>query len=543
MFEKVNKNCFIYSIAVAIVCFTIHIYILLNGHLHEDAYILFQYVQNIIEGHGIVYFPGGERAEGATDFLWLILLSSVSFISTVDVAVVAALINSLGLMLLSYLLLQQLGVIKGVFQHILSFLLLGMLLISPMTSASLGGFSTLFYASISTLLLSLYWSGDDNKILAVPLVAIVLALVRPDGVIVGVGFCLLSLYELRRSPLIKKLILRVTLAALIGISYFAWRYGYFGNLLPLPLYVKVTNTTGNTGWLINYSWLTKSYVTALFIAMFALIVFLLDKKDRLKLLKTSLPFVLLFIALGMSHQSQNIANRFQAPIYAYLLFFLAVLIRRSVHAKNIKILVVPLIVLVVGVHSQHKRFVKELDNLMARSYINYFPSLLSVHMSKETVIALTEAGRMAFWNDAQVHDLVGLNTVYTARHGASVEYLDRIDPDLIFVHQAGILKTVVLEQQVKEIEVAKTRELIDERYDGVDLEALNPVQRAPLVALQYLAKTPDDWRVFLVQYGEQYGHLYAVKESGRLDVKSFIGSLDKSFEATHQKPYSVLRTK
>ena len=45
-----------------------------NGHLHEDAYILFQYSGNLSQGLGISFDVANGPAEGATDFLWMCLL-------------------------------------------------------------------------------------------------------------------------------------------------------------------------------------------------------------------------------------------------------------------------------------------------------------------------------------------------------------------------------------------------------------------------------------------------------------------------------------
>ena len=43
----------------------------------DDAYIFFVYAHNLVEGHGIVYNPGGERVEGYTSFLWMLLAALV----------------------------------------------------------------------------------------------------------------------------------------------------------------------------------------------------------------------------------------------------------------------------------------------------------------------------------------------------------------------------------------------------------------------------------------------------------------------------------
>ncbi|MCJ7578117.1 MAG: hypothetical protein MUO91_06665, partial [candidate division Zixibacteria bacterium] len=40
----------------------------------DDAFISYRYVKNFINGHGLVFNPG-ERVEGYTNFLWIIILS------------------------------------------------------------------------------------------------------------------------------------------------------------------------------------------------------------------------------------------------------------------------------------------------------------------------------------------------------------------------------------------------------------------------------------------------------------------------------------
>ncbi len=41
----------------------------------DDANIYFLYVRNLVEGHGFVYIPGGEKVEGFTSMLWVLILS------------------------------------------------------------------------------------------------------------------------------------------------------------------------------------------------------------------------------------------------------------------------------------------------------------------------------------------------------------------------------------------------------------------------------------------------------------------------------------
>ncbi|RME21481.1 MAG: hypothetical protein D6798_18055, partial [Deltaproteobacteria bacterium] len=60
-------------VLVGLLAFAVHDWTLQPWTL-DDAYITFRYADNLVAGHGIVFNPG-ERVEGYTNFLWLLLLA------------------------------------------------------------------------------------------------------------------------------------------------------------------------------------------------------------------------------------------------------------------------------------------------------------------------------------------------------------------------------------------------------------------------------------------------------------------------------------
>ena len=48
--------------------------------LTDDAFISFRYARNLSQGHGLVFNPGGERVEGYTNFLWVLILAALNFL-------------------------------------------------------------------------------------------------------------------------------------------------------------------------------------------------------------------------------------------------------------------------------------------------------------------------------------------------------------------------------------------------------------------------------------------------------------------------------
>lgn len=59
------------------------LYSFTQRYITDDGFISFRYAQNLANGHGLVYNIG-ERVEGYTNFLW-VLLMSVSFPLNLDI--------------------------------------------------------------------------------------------------------------------------------------------------------------------------------------------------------------------------------------------------------------------------------------------------------------------------------------------------------------------------------------------------------------------------------------------------------------------------
>ena len=57
------------ALAVALVPYQIATF----NHIGEDCFISFRYVENFVEGKGLVYNLG-ERVEGYSNFLWVMVL-------------------------------------------------------------------------------------------------------------------------------------------------------------------------------------------------------------------------------------------------------------------------------------------------------------------------------------------------------------------------------------------------------------------------------------------------------------------------------------
>lgn len=498
--------------ALALVYFAISLGVLAFGHPAEDAYILFKYARNLAEGHGIVYYPGGPHAEGATDFLWMVVLAAGAKVG-IDPAIGAALLSTGAF----YLTLRLIDTREPI--------LLGVLLLWPPAVAAYVGFSAMVFSALALLLFCLH---VQKKNAWVPLAGILLALVRPDGALIGVP---LAVFALLKERTLKQLGLTI-LAGAIGVVYFVWRRNYFGMDLPLPLYVKGHYVGRPPGVDATLDWMASTLLPIGLVAAGARV--LLGKRveppTRRELLGIA-PFVLHTLSFATGYPSQNTGNRFQGPL-ALLLFFLLVKprvrterVRRAVYAGGFVFAMFPLYYIAIDIAigtfglQYMDRFAHEIGPMNAR-------------------IATTEAGRIAYWTRGPVIDLVGLNTRETALAPPSHALLDAFDADVIMLHHAGTFD----ESGIEGGAVIPFTEPIDARLRWWAKPFLVPamppygpliadnVAAAPAAALGYLHARRDRYDVYLVRFPNRHVafHVYGIKKDFARRAE-----LLRALEATH----------
>jgi hypothetical protein len=526
------SNAVVASLPVlaALLYFVVAVRVLLAGHLHEDAYILFTYVENLARGDGFAFYAGGPPAEGATDFLWTVALAAAYRLG-IDPGITAAALNALGIAVLCLVSIRFIPAGVGPrMRPVLAICVTVLVTVSPIASAGIGGFSGPLFAAIVVLLFSAYLHGRHGVL---PWGGLLLGLIRPDGVIIGAGYALLGLVDLWRQGGRRRYLVHLVLAGTIGCAYFAWRVSYFGHLLPLPLYVKNSGLTVFPGVAPNLNWLT---ITLPLVALAATVV-LHDSVDRRRLGLAILPILLLLAGLCFARQMQNIDYRFQAPATAVAIVIATLAaghwIQRSSHVVASAAVICGL---AMSLPVYGTMLVLNIRYFDSAHYDNYLPYYLAAVTDRNTTIALTEAGRMAYWTNGTKIDLIGLNTPYPAIHGLDLAYLERVQPDLLFIDTARTLsllpRTTAPFVAVTVDDIRRNRRMplhwIDEAY---------PIRRAPLVVFDYLERHPDAFDIVMVGQSNGFRHLYAIRKGGALAYADFIAALRKSLSPEGRLSY------
>jgi len=221
----------------------------------DDANITFVYAKNFADGHGFVYNIGGERVEGFSSMLWVLIVAFLYKIFS-NFNLVLLIINILCLSLsISYLLktLLQLFSQKG---NTKSLILIGIAIAwmvavpnyivwGTITLMEFGLYSSILITILTVILrlTSKSLTTQENTLYLCSISALVL--IRPEGMLWGIVFIFLyfvsHLYKNNFKSSITasfkaSLVFLISLVLLIG-----FRLAYFGYPFPNTYYAKVSS--------------------------------------------------------------------------------------------------------------------------------------------------------------------------------------------------------------------------------------------------------------------------------------------------------------
>ncbi|HEY0605929.1 MAG TPA: hypothetical protein VGD58_23600 [Herpetosiphonaceae bacterium] len=197
----------------------------------DDALISFRYAQNLVAGNGLIYNLG-ERVEGYTNFLWTMLAALVLALGgdPVQVSYYAGIVIALLLIAATFVLARQL---MGERWALMAAALLGTSHSLLIYTARGSGLETGLFALLLVVGTTFFLRDHFGRAGAAFALA---TMTRPEGVL------LLGIAGLVRLVARRKIdagVWRmVGVFALIGVPFFAWRFFYYGDLLPNTFYAK-----------------------------------------------------------------------------------------------------------------------------------------------------------------------------------------------------------------------------------------------------------------------------------------------------------------
>jgi len=386
----------------------------------EDATILFRYADNLARTGSISFNLNGPHTEGATDFLWMLLLSTARLAGMAPYTITGA-ISAVAVVATVLLLFRIAG---AEFRIGAASLLVLALLLCPQTLAAATGFSVFVFGATIVVTTYFYLRQEET---ALAISAVILCLLRPDGAVFAIpllGFAFLQSANKRHTAAICGLVFALPL-----LLYFVWRWSYFGEFLPLPFLVK-SDAARWHGVLIEGS----ASAILVYCALAAPIIWFACGRRVVESANLRLLTALIIVPSAFYAEirlDQNVADRF---LY-YIIIGVAVLVAfnaRNPEFSRKKVMLATVACLAVLFPW---KWAPGALSLARQDVSNVGQILLAIRGEDLSGrMAVTEAGWLPYYTGWQATDLWGLNTAEFAHHLVQPAQIPGLGADLIVVH-------------------------------------------------------------------------------------------------------------
>ncbi len=402
----------------------------------EDAHILFRYARNLAQGHGLTWNPGEDPVEGATAFLWTVLLAGCERVGlgAIDGSVLLSGLALAGTVLAFPLLGPRVGL-----QPRHGLLAACLVALSPLVVHLGTGFSAPLMGLLLLLLtfaLARHAFGEvgdrAHAAHAVPALGLALGLTRPEGAAVAVLAIGCGLALARPEERARVARLAAVWFVLPGAVYFVGRWIYFGAVLPNTFYAKARLFPPDAARSLLLGarplvWLGALLLPALVVA--ALGLWRWPARERLRFALVALPVLAFPLTHAVVVQVQNVAHRYQAPaIPAALLLAALAASRAPLPAPLLQRAFAALCALWFGGFTHQVRIRPTPPDLQR---IGEALRPLAEH---DVRLLSSEAGVLPWYSQWPAADPFGLYDEHVAHHGLDDAWLDRQRPDVILFH-------------------------------------------------------------------------------------------------------------
>lgn len=413
----------------------------IGGHFVEDTFITFRYAQHLSNGYGLTWNIGEPPAEGFTSLLHIILLS---------------LGKSLGIPLSTdtvLLSIVSLIVVAGCFVwfHKRFFgwisppalVLLAIFILDGRTAIHItAGMETVLFMALVALsqlaTVVLFVSPSKKTAVSWAVIGLLSLWARPDAFFFLIAECailfVISLLKYRDGDATQLVntVLAYAVLLVIGLIYFAWKYQYYGYILPNTFYIK-SGDLGLDGLddIIDFFKRFIKYTSIpillfLYATDFAKVrVWISSFENKLILATCLLPCFTFLGYFTTTVHEVCYANRFEYPAYFGLLSFVSMLLSAgfspAILERRLSFLpqklaqgvFCALIIIVFGISTRTTTMFFPWSKIMNEQH--YMPmgfALRNTGLKNDATVIFDSAGVVAFYSEFRHIDPVGLTDNY-----------------------------------------------------------------------------------------------------------------------------------
>lgn len=227
--QPAGQLLFIVPLLIALAAFGYHSYKL--WFIQDDAYITYRYIENFVDGNGLV-FNAGERVEGITNHGWAIILSLFASLGLpyILISQILGLLCGAGTVVVGQLIARNVFGKDDWLPAALVGLLTGAnLSLAYWSSAGLETAAFCFFAALSIL----FFLQRNHLLIWTLLMAVWF---RPEGAVLTALLILTEGVVYRRMPWFS--LVCGGLAFLLSWPFVGFKLAYYGSILPNPFYAK-----------------------------------------------------------------------------------------------------------------------------------------------------------------------------------------------------------------------------------------------------------------------------------------------------------------
>jgi arabinofuranosyltransferase len=454
--------------------------------VQDDAFISYRYAQNLVQGRGLVWNPG-ERVEGYTNFLWVLLMAAAMRLGVEPV--IAS---------------QALGLAAYAASLALTFLVAGRLLGSPwlgaltmfllganftFSSYATGGLETSLQTALLLGIFALVLRGLDSRrwsggtLLLLSVLAAAALMTRLDSLLLAAPFLLLAIVAILRQRVpfasrARQLLALALPAALLLGAWFAWKLAYYGDLLPNTFYAK----TGG----IHLVALGVQYLFT-FVQSYWLWLYLPLGIAAMVMASRTKPWMLLLFAVGGIWAAYVVWDggdfmefRFLVPVLPYLMVLIVWLSTQFVTQPVIRLVLVEMVLLGSVSHTLTYGVLTPEGHVEPISRLRWHVSspneawasigrVLGQAFGRDsgTVIAVVPAGAIPYYSGLTTVDMLGLSDAWVARNGIDLTERNwpghRRGAPLSYLRERGV-NLVLGSPQVRKIDIGDNPESVQALY-------------------------------------------------------------------------------
>ena len=419
--------------------------------LVDDAFISFRYAKNLVEGHGLVFNPG-ERIEGYSNFLWVILMAggiNLGIFPELFSIIISALVH-FSCLIMSYLL--ALRMFKNFTLAMIVMLLVG-------TNWTVASFATsgletplqMLEFLITTFIVvgGIEEGWNFRRCLILSLVLNIALLTRPDAivlVVVAIG----AYIKTRGKPRAEDLPALAAPFILLLLPYLIWKATYYGSITPNSFHAKVHGFTGAGFGLFYLHLFILSYL--LFPYIFILLLYWKNViKSNLTIGFTgvlSSGWIVYVVLIG----GDFMEFRFFIPIIPLILVFLIAQIRNIFPDKRVAYLLIAGLFLgtinnslsfgstIRGWGVQQAAILSRPLSGPGENWIGIGKKLKEYFGGRNVTIALGSCGAIPYYSELKTVDMLGINDAVVPEigNGLGVMAGHRIIAPLYYLRDRGV---------------------------------------------------------------------------------------------------------